>query len=84
MKTQGLITNVAIDAIHIEPGKIIEYGGELIDTGETKTEVKILQFVKNFWGVIAVCRVGNIFKEIPLNELKWGEPIDLEKVNAEV
>lgn len=70
-----------IKAIHRKPGKIIEYGGELHDTGETITEVEILQFIKTFWGTIAVCKVGNIFQEIPLNELQYGEPIELDKIN---
>lgn len=82
MKTNGLITECNIKAIHIKPGKLIEYGGELHDTRETRTEVVILQFVKNFFGVTAVCKVGSIFEEIPLDELTYREPISLEEANS--
>lgn len=69
-------------AIYKEPIRIVDYGGEFIDIGGAHVEVEILDFVKSFWGTKAICRVENIFKEIPLDELQIGEPIDLEKVNA--
>jgi hypothetical protein len=60
-------------AIHRKPGKLIEYGGELLDTGETIKEVEVLQFVKTWWGAKAICKVGNKFQEIPLEELECKE-----------
>jgi len=68
----------------VRPGKLIDYGGQLLDTGETRMEVSVLQFVKSFWGTKAVCRVGNIFQEIPLDELQYGEPLDLEVINSNI
>jgi hypothetical protein len=65
-------------AIYTKPSKLIDYGGEFIDIGGDKTEVEILQFVTSFWGTKAICRVGNIFKEIPrygFNVFQWWQPL---------
>ena len=63
-------------AVHIKPGKIIEYAGEMHVTPDVKREVDIIQFISSFWGSKAICKVDNVFEEIPIKELKW---MDLEK-----
>lgn len=69
-------------AVRIIPGKIIEYFGEIHTTPDVRQEVEVLQFVKDFWGSKAICRVGNRIEEISTKELEVFTPEELKELGV--